>query len=149
MFTYWLLLVSIYYTIIFIFLQPQMEKEKLFRVYDRNCEELLIEAPSTIEQIKDELGVIYFYEEDFNAEYMRENLETFMKNAELELVPYDWVSNRQKLLDIIENWTYDFNILLENILGSERLTNDMIENVKSWDDDMCKSTIEDLEETDK
>ena len=53
---------------------------------------------------------------------------------------------QEKLLDYIYNGKIDFGVLLDNIIWIERLTSDMVDNVKSWDEDLCQNVLEDIEE---
>ena len=57
---------------------------------------------------------------------------------------------KEKLLQMITEPqvdNVDFWVLLDNIIGIERLTDDMIDNVNSREDSMCQMVLEDIEES--
>lgn len=62
---------------------------------------------------------------------------------------YLQMNAKEKLLQMItepqiEN--VDFSVLLDNIIGIERLTDDMIDNVKSRDESLCENVLEDIQD---
>lgn len=57
---------------------------------------------------------------------------------------------KEKLLQMITEPqvdNVDFWVLLDNIIGIERLTNDMIDNVNSRDDSLCECVLEDIQQS--
>ena len=54
---------------------------------------------------------------------------------------------KEKLLEMIWNWKVDFGVLLDNIIGIERLTEEMNDNVNSRDENLCQNVLEDIQES--
>lgn len=57
---------------------------------------------------------------------------------------------KEKLLQMITEPqidNVDFSVLLDNIIGIERLTDDMIDNVKSRDESLCEYVLEDIQQS--
>ena len=53
-------------------------------------------------------------------------------------------TSQKTLLKMIMNPNVDIQILIENILGFDQLVDDMIDNVKSRDDDLCDEVLKDI-----
>ena len=51
---------------------------------------------------------------------------------------------QKMLLEIIWNPEYNIQVLIENILGVDRLIDEMVENVKSRDEDLCEEVLKDI-----
>lgn len=57
---------------------------------------------------------------------------------------------KEKLLQMITEPqidNVDFSVLLDNIIGIERLTDIMIDNVKSRDESLCEDVLEDIQQS--
>lgn len=57
---------------------------------------------------------------------------------------------QEKLLQMITEPqidNVDFSVLLDNIIGIERLTDIMIDNVKSRDEGLCEDVLEDIQQS--
>ena len=51
---------------------------------------------------------------------------------------------QKMLLEIIWNPEYNIQVLIENILGVDRLIDEMVENVKSRNEDLCEEVLKDI-----
>ena len=51
---------------------------------------------------------------------------------------------QKMLLEIIWNPEYNIQVLIENILGVDRLIDEMVKNVKSRDEDLCEEVLKDI-----
>lgn len=80
-----------------------------------------ITSNQTTSPTLEEIGFLFFY--------------YFMMNA------------KEKLLQMISDATVDYQVLLDNIIGIERLTDIMIDNVKSRDESLCEYVLEDIQQS--